>query len=345
MKKKATIKDIARIAGVSATAVSRALNNHPRLSAGTREKILRVAKELDYRPNLLARSLIKKRSHTIGLAITTIRNPFYPELAKGIEDVALKLGYSIILCSTNYDIKLEAYYIEILRSKGVDGIIFSSVEIKDSNVRNLIRDGFPFVLVNRRIHNRQLERKIDAVVLDNYSGGYMAMQHLQRLGHKRIGILAGDMKTSTATERTQGIKKFLEDAGIPFDPTLFFVCNYLRESAYGATMELLVRKKRPTAIFAQNDHMALGAREAILDSGLRIPEDLAVVGFDNIDVTGLKGIELTTVSQKKYEMGALATEILIDRIEKKIKGGTRQIILEPELVIRKSCGYHVNRNG
>ena len=146
MKKKPTIKDIARKAKVSPTAVSMALNERPRLGKETRKKILRIAKELNYQPNYVARSLVSKKSHTLGLIITTIMNPFYPELAKGIEDKAMELGYNIILCSTNYDLRLEKYYIDILRSKGVDGIIFSSVEANDPNVKPLVEDHYPFHL-------------------------------------------------------------------------------------------------------------------------------------------------------------------------------------------------------
>ena len=153
VNKKPTIKDIAKMARVSATAVSMALNDRPRISPGTRKRILRIAKELHYQPNFVARSLVMKRSHTLGVIITTILNPFYPELARGIEDKALELGYNIILCSTNYDLKLENYYINMLRSKGVDGIIFSSVEANDPNIKPLIEDHFPFVLVNRRVLN------------------------------------------------------------------------------------------------------------------------------------------------------------------------------------------------
>jgi LacI family transcriptional regulator len=341
IKKKPTIKDIAKIAKVSPTAVSMALNDRPRIGPETRKKILRIAKELNYQPNYVARSLVIKRSHTIGLIITTIMNPFYPELAKGIEDKALELGYNIILCSTNYDLKLEKYYIIILRSKGVDGIIFSSVEVNDSNIKPLVEDHFPFVLVNRRIHNRFIAKKIDYIVLDNFSGGYIAMEHLLKLGHHRIGIIAGALNISTALERTEGVKKSLTDYGVKLDPNLLVECNFSKELAYRATKKFLSMKTPPTAIFAENDYMALGAREAILDSGLKIPENMALIGFDDIALTALKGVEITTVSQKKYEMGSLAVKILIDKIKNETPSTVNQIVLEPELVIRNSCGYRL----
>lgn len=341
MNKKPTIKDIAKSAKVSPTAVSMALNDNPRIGQETRKKILVIAKELNYQPNFVARSLVMKRTHTLGLIITTILNPFYPELAKGIEDKAMELGYNIILCSTNYDLKLEKYYINILRSKGVDGIIFSSVENNDPNIKPLIEEHYPFILVNRRIRNRLLDKKIDYIVLDNFSGGYKAMEHLYKLGHHRIGIIAGSLTTSTAIERTEGAKKLLKDYGLKLDPNQLMECNFSKELAYHATKKFLSMKSPPTAIFSENDYMALGVREAIMDAGLRIPENMALVGFDDIAFTALKGVEITTVSQKKYEMGALAVKILIEKIKNGAIPMSNQIILEPELIIRASCGYRL----
>ncbi len=341
MTKKPTIKDIAKIAKVSNTAVSMALRGHTRISQETRQKILRIAKRLDYQPNFIARSLVIKKTNTIGLIITSILNPFYPELAKGIEDKAMELGYNIILCSTNYDLRLEKYFINILRSKGVDGIIFSSVEARDPNIRPLIKDHFPFILVNRRIHNPSLNKKIDYIVFDNFLGGYMAVEHLYQLGHRRIGIIAGDLKTSTAIERLEGAKNFFKKVGLTFEDRLMIDCSFSKELAYQGTKKFLSMKNPPTAISAQNDYMALGVREAILDSGLKIPEEMAFIGFDNISISALKGIEMTTIGQKKYEMGTLAVEVLVEKIEKRSPRAVTQITLEPEIIIRNSCSHRL----
>jgi LacI family transcriptional regulator len=339
VKKKSTIKDIAKLAGVSATTVSMALNYHPKISRKTREKIATIAKELLYYPNYVARSLVSKKSKTLGLIITSILNPFYPELAKGIEDKAMALGYNIILCSTNYNPRLQKPFIDLLRSKGVDGIIFTSVEIDDPDIQPLLDDNFPFVLVNRRTVNHELEKKIDYVVLDNFSGGYMAMQHLQKLGHSRIAIIAGSFAISTAMERTEGAKRAMSDCGLTIEPELTVECHFSKEKAYEATMNLLAHDSPPTAIFAQNDYMALGIREAVIEAGLIIPDDIALMGFDDIAASALRGIELTTISQKKYEMGTMAIEILCKKIEDGA-APVSQIILPPEIVVRKSCGYH-----
>lgn len=339
MTRRPTIKDIARVVGVSAATVSMALNNRPRISKATREKIKRVARELDYQPNFTARSLVTRKSQTLGVLITSILNPFYPELAKGIEDVALDFGYNIILCSTDSDLKKEKQSTRMLRSKGVDGIIFSCVLADDPTVKPLLEDGFPFVLVNRRLRNRSLMEHVNYVTLDNFSGGYMALEHLIRLGHKRIALITGPPNVSNNIERINGARKAFSDYGVAFDPKLMAVCHSSKELAYEAGKRLLTRKEPPTAFFAENDFKALGVREAILESGMKIPEDIALVGFDNITSTALKGVEITTINQKKYEMGSMAVQFLIERIEKNSPPKISQVTLEPEMIIRRSCGY------
>jgi LacI family transcriptional regulator len=338
MNQKMTLKDIAQIAGVSTSAVSMALKNHPRIGIQTKNRIIKIAEKWHYQPNHIARSLKSKRSGTFGLVITNIMNPFYPELAKGIEDKAMELGYNIILCSTNYDADRQKYLINTLRNKGVDGIIFSSAEINDVNIKPLVADGFPFVLVNRRIRNKKLDQRIDFVVVDNTAGGSMAIEHLYRLGHRRIAIITGSLATSTALERTEGARKTLLEHGLVAEPDLMKVCNFSKERAYEATFELLSLPTPPTAIFAENDYMALGVRDALLDGGLRIPEDMALVGFDDIEACAIKGVELTTISQKKYDMGAQAVTFLVEKIEH-TGSHLKQMMLSPEIMIRKSCGY------
>ena len=341
-KKRTTIKDIARIAAVSPTAVSMALNDHPRIGKNTRKKIHRIAKKLNYQPNFMARTLVGKRSHTIGLVITNVTDSFYPELAQGIEDKADELGYRIILCSTKNSLEKEKYCIEVLRNRVVDGLIISSTEISGQNIRALVDEKFPFVLVNRRIMNQDMGGAVDYVVADNALGAYMMMEHLYKLGHKRIGIITGLLNASTALERTEAIKKFLKDHGIKLEPSLFANGGYSRELACNAAKKLLRLKPPPTAIFAESDEMALAARDVILESGLKIPEDIALVGFDNIGSTSCKGVEITTVGQKKYEMGSLAVEILVNRIENSTFGMVNTVVLKPEIIIRRSCGYFLD---
>jgi LacI family transcriptional regulator len=234
---------------------------------------------------------------------------------------------------------LEKYFIDILRSKGVDGIIFSSVEAKDANIKPLIEDGFPFVLINRRTHHRLLNRKTPYIALNNFSCGWMAMDHLYKMGHRRIGMVTGDFRVSTAIERLEGAQAFFNHVGLELDTRLLIQAHFSMEAAYQAAKRLISLRSPPTAVFAQNDYMALGVREAVMESGLRIPEDMALMGCDNISISGLRGIELTTIGQTKYDMGTLAVGMLVDRIEKAGARKAEQILLEPELIIRKSCGF------
>jgi LacI family transcriptional regulator len=342
MHKKITIKDIARKANVSHTTVSRALNNKSRIRNETKEKILTIARELNYRPDFIARSLVMKRTKTLGLVITTIANPFYTELSQGIETTARSLGYNIILCSTNYDLSNEKQYVDMLRSKGVDGIIFSSAHMDDPNIFELAEEAFPIVLVNRRAYHPVVREKVDYVGIDNILGGFLAVEHLIRLGHQRIGVIGGSSESSVGFERLEGGKKALVTYGLEVADNYFLEGDFLKGSGYRGGKEFLKMTEPPTAIFATNDYMALGTYQAIIEEGQRIPEDIALIGFNDIEFAAIKGVELTTIGQKKYEMGALATTILVEKIEGgESKPSTKEIFLKPELIIRRTCGFHL----
>jgi len=341
MIKKTTIKDIARTANVSHTTVSRALNDKGRICNETKEKILSIAKELNYRPDFIARSLVMKRTKTLGLVITSILNPFYAELAQGIEATATGLGYNIIFCSTRSNLSTEKQYIDMLRSKGVDGIIFTSAHIKDPNILELSEEEFPIVLVNRRTYLPAVREKIDYVGVNNIRGGYLAVEHLIKLGHERIGLIGGSSESSVGFERLEGGKKALETYGLAEMSNYFLDGDFLKGSGYQGGKRFIRMPDPPTAIFAANDYMALGVHEAICDEGLKVPEEMALVGFNDIEFTAAKGIELTTIGQKKYEMGAVAVKLLVDRVEGGKVGPSKEIILEPELIIRRTCGFHL----
>ncbi len=335
-----TIKDIAKVVGVSHTTVYRALNDKPRISRSTKERIISIARKYNYRPNVLAQSLVLGRTKTLGLVITTIVNPFYPELAKGIEDTARSLGYTIFLCSTNFDISLERLYIDMLRSRGVDGIIFTSAHTHDPNITRLVKEQFPLILVNRRSYGSPVMDRTDYVVVENAKGGFIAVEHLIKMGHKRIGIISGSPDSSAAVERLEGARKAFSEYGLNPADLLVSEGDFLKPSGYEIARKFLNLKDPPSAIFGVNDYMALGAYEAVLDSGLRVPDDIALIGFNNITFCAMKSIELSTIGQKKYEMGSIAVHILIDKIEGRDGDQTRQITLEPELIVRRSCGYH-----
>jgi LacI family transcriptional regulator len=341
MEKKITIKDIARMTNVSHTTVSRALNNKSRIRKETKEKILSIAQSLNYQPNFIARSLVMKRTKTLGLVITTISNPFYIELAQGIEATARGLGYNIILCSTHSDLLTEKQHINILRSKGVDGIIFTSAHMGDPNIIALVEEGYPIILVNRRTYHPAVREKVDYVGVDNILGGFLAVEHLIKLGHKQIGIIGGSSESSVGFERLEGGKKALEAYELEPHPDYFLEGNFLKTSGYERGKQFVKMANPPTAIFAANDYMALGAYQAIVEEGFDVPQKMALIGFNDIEFSGMKGIELTTIGQKKYEMGALAINTLVDTIEGRKVGPSRAIILEPELIIRKTCGFQL----
>lgn len=342
MNKKVNIKDIAKIANVSHTTVSRALNNKSRIRSETKEKILSIAKELGYRPNFIARSLVMRRTRTLGLVITNIANPFYTELAQGIEKTATRLGYNIILCSTQSNISTEKQYIEMLRSKGVDGIIFSSAHMEDPNIVALAEEEFPVTLVNRRTYHPIVKEKIDYVGVDNVLGGFLAVEHLIRLGHKRIGMIGGSVESSVGLERLEGGKKALRTYGVEQRDEFFLEGNFLKKSGYQRAKQFLKMAEIPSAIFATNDYMALGVYQAALEEGIRIPEGIALIGFNDIEFSSMLGIELSTIGQKKFEMGAIAVEMLVEEIEKGAESRpAKEVLLMPELIVRKTCGFRL----
>jgi LacI family transcriptional regulator len=341
MKRKVTIKDIARMANVSHTTVSRALNNKSRIRNETKEKILSIARELNYQPNFIARSLVMKRTKTLGLVITTIANPFYIELAQGIEATAIGLGYNIILCSTHSDLSIEKQYIDMLRSKGVDGIILTSAHMGDPNILVLAEEDFPIVLVNRRTYHPMVKEKVDYVGVNNILGGFLAVEHLIKLGHKRIGVIGGSSESSVGFERLEGGKRALKAYNLEEMGDYFLEGDFLKGSGYSGGKQFLKMFEPPTGIFATNDYMALGVYQAMVEEGLRIPEEMALIGFNDIEFTAMKGIELTTIGQKKYEMGTIAVKALVEKIEGRKAGPSEEIILEPELIIRKTCGFYL----
>lgn len=342
MAKKVTIKDIARVANVSHTTVSRALNNQSRIRNETKERILSIARDLNYWPNFIARGLVMRRTRTLGLIITTIANPFYTELALGIESMARILGYNIILSFTHSDLSIEKQSVDMLRSKGVDGIIFSSAHMDDPNILGLAEEEFPIILVNRRTYHPMVKEKVDYVGVDNILGGFWAVEHLIKLGHRRIGVIGGSSESSVGFERLEGGKEALEAYSLEQKEDYFLEGDFLKDSGYQGGKRFVGMGEPPTAIFATNDYMALGVYQAIVEEGVRIPEDMALVGFNDIEFTAMKGIELTTIGQKKYRMGSLAVKTLVEKLEgKKTEPLTKEIVLKPELIIRKTCGFHL----
>jgi len=339
---KVTIKDIARQFKVSTTTVSNALNGKPGVGKTARKKIIQMAKKMGYQPNYFARGLVSKQSYAIGLTIANISDPFSAELARGVYEKANELGYTMMLFNTNYDLANETKSIEILKSKGVDGIILSTVIQDDPNIDSLNEIQMPYVLVNRLILNPKKASRIDSVSVDDYGSFYKAAKHLCRMGHENIAVIAGDMDVSTAIALTQGANEAFAEYGVTIPPDLFIECGFARENAYRAAKTIFSKKNRPTAILIQGDNMALGVREAAYEAGIKIPEDLAIVGLDDISISSLAGIELTTIRQNQYKMGATGAQLLINKIKGENHSGiSSKIVMESDLIIRKTCGFHL----
>jgi LacI family transcriptional regulator len=328
-----TIKDIAKKADVSANTVSRALNDRGEISEETKQKVLRIAKELGYIPNSLARGLVSRRTKTIGVTVGDNRNPYFAGIVKAIEDAARERGYNIILCNTDEDYDKEKEIIRLLREKMVDGLLITPVDRKGEDIRELRRINFPFVLISRYIDGL----KTDYVVNDNVTGAYLAVKCLIEKGHRRIGHIAGPSPISAGTDRFKGYEKALDESGIEYDESLVIWNNVKIEDGQRSMEELLKMDDRPTAAFTFSDYVALGALRAIHDAKLKIPDDIALVGYDDVEFSPFLEVPLTTVHQPRVRIGEMATEILIDKIEGKSSGGTHQVILQPELVIRSSC--------
>ena len=337
-----TIKDIARKAGVSPSTVSMVINGRPGIGRVTKQRVLDIIEAFGYTPNLVARSLVKRRSHAIALLIESTQHPIFPEIAAGVDDVLKEQDYSLSIISTHDDSLLESREIEKIKARGIDGILTSAALVDNDNLVRLVRSGYPVVAVLRRVYRCD---DLDYIVVDNQRGGFLALEHLIRMGHRRIGIIKGPANNSTAIERFQGAIKAFKAYGISVSQDLLHEGDYLQKTGYLVTKQMFRDKRAdlPTAIFASNDEMALGAFEAVWEMGKRIPEDVALVGFNNVEITSFCSIQITTVSQRPYEMGRLGAKRLIGKIERK-RGYRKpyQAILEPELIVRRSCGYAIS---
>jgi LacI family transcriptional regulator len=323
------ILDVALKAKVSIATVSRVVNNSPhKVNPGTRKKVLKAIRELDYRPNALAKGLLMKKTMTIGVIIPDISNPYYAEIVRGIQDIADPYGYAILLLNTDRNQDRIIKQIYFLREKSADGIIFSGGIIHGEKVLSSLKELRERVVV---IGRHQVD--FSAVLIDNVGGAAKATQHLIGLHHKRIGFIGGPDKSTSAKDRLSGYKNTLVQQGLPVDSNLIRKGDFTPRSGYLAAEEL-IREKRLTAIFAANDQMAFGAIRAAKESGLRVPEDLAVVGFDNIPFSSYFDPSLTTVEIPKYQIGAAAMEMLVNRISK--KNGEKSRWFDTQLLVRDS---------
>jgi Transcriptional regulators len=327
-----TIKDIAQKARVSYATVSRALSDHPEIKDETKQLVREIAKEMGYAPNAIAKGLVTKNTYTIGLLIPDITNPFFPEVAQGIEHCANKNGYKVFLCNSNWDMQKEKEYLDILYGSRVDGIVVAPVS---DDITHILEIGKSIPVVFAAYKPRY--EGCNYVVTDDFSSATIAVDYLIKLGHVKIAYLGGLQNNSTNSGRFTGYKETLGKNGINMNPDYIKFGQYKQESGYLLTRDMLLHNDLPTAILAGNDIIALGVIQAIEEFGLEVPNDISVIGFDDISFARLDKIQLTTVYQPKYQIGQLCVEILL---EKKNKGGNSealQKIINPELIIRKTC--------
>jgi len=326
-----TIKDIAKAAGVSPSTVSRALNDSPLIRESTKERIKRLAAELGYERNELARSLVKGRTRALGLLVPDITNPFFAEITKGVEDAARSRGYGVILCNTGDDPQRELDYGLLLRRKRVDGQIITSVALEDPFLPQLARTKTPFVLVSR------ISATVDApyVIVDDEKGAELAAEHLLRLGHRKIACISGPEDVVPGKVRAEAFVRYLSSHGIKIPRTWVRHTEFTWDGGEQVAAEILRKKQRPTAIFAANDLIALGVLVAAHKGGIPVPDELSVIGFDDIAYASLPLIELTTVAQPAYEMGYMAAEWLMDVLEGKRRRKLQKRV-RPKLIVRKT---------
>jgi LacI family transcriptional regulator len=329
-----SIYDVAREARVSVFTVSAVINKKGRVSTTLSRRVEAAIRKLGYRPNLLARSLASQQTHTIGVVVTDIANPFFPAIVRAAEDTAQRAGYSVLLCNSDDKPDKEARYLELLLSKRVDGIILNKTPGPLSPAqRKMLADArVPIVLLMRTCSGL----KADLVQTDDEQGAYEAVAHLARSGHKRIALVGGPEQVSNARARQQGYLRALEAAGLTLDPTLIFAGDYRIDSGHRAGLALLPR--RPDAVLVTNYLMMVGFMSVADEIGMRCPKDFALVSFDDYPWLGCFRPRLTTIELPKYELGTTAVRLLLERIERR-NGRVRNVTLRPQLRVRESCGF------
>ena len=329
------IYEIAKKAGVSHMTVSRAFNNPELVNEKTRNKIMKIANESGYRPSQVARSMRTKKTNYIGLILPDIINPFFPEIVRGVDDYARKDKYNVILANTDNDYEVQASLVEMFLSRGIDGIILSGIAggKKDTELlNNIIKKGIPTVLIDRYIP----DVNSSYVITDNFRAAYDATNYLVGLGHERIGVISSPQKIKIFQDRLRGYKAALNDNDIVFRDEYIFEGDESISSGYKTAKNLFTKYDDFTAIFAMCDFMAFGIYKYCRENNIIIPDDLSVISIDNIYTSAFLTPPLTTMSQKKYEMGYSAAKILIESI-KKNKIPDTQLVLKAKLIERQSC--------
>jgi LacI family transcriptional regulator len=332
----ATIHDVAKLAGVAPITVSRVINKSGYTSEKTREKVQAAISELGYVPNVLARSLRSKRTNTLALVFTDITNPFFTIMARGVEDTASFAGFNVIICNTDESQEKEDDYIQLLLQKQVDGILLVPAASDTRSIKVIHEQDTPLVILDRRVSSTN----VDVVRGDSEGGAYLLTKHLINLGHRRSAIITGPRNVSTAEDRLLGYKRAMEESGLK-ENIISYYGSFTQTSGNDLTRKTFSQSPRPTALFTANNLMAIGALRALQDMGLKVPEDVALVSFDDIPENLTAFPFMTVVKQPSYEMGRRATELLISRIKKDSYDDYQDIVFPVEFLERASSGGHV----
>jgi len=328
-----TLRDVAQRAGVAPITVSRVVNNDGYVSDETRARVEAAIAELGYVPNRLARGLRSKRTDTLALVLTDITNPFWTTVARGVEDAAEAAGFNVILCNTDESEDKQAAYLRILLQKQVDGFILAPARSTAAPVALIQQQGAPVVVVDR-----QVPAEVDIVRCDSEGGAYQLTHHLLALGHRRIAILSGSEAVSTATDRIAGYKRALADMNLPVNEAYIFQREFTLAAGDAMARQALALSPRPTALFAVNNFIAIGAFKVLQEMGLRVPEDISLVTFDDLPPTLRLGPFLTVAAQPAYEMGRRATELLLQRLAGDAPEPYQHVVLPTTLIVRQSSG-------
>jgi len=314
--------------------VSAVINKTGQASLALQRRVEAAVHELNYRPNLLARSLAKQKTQILGMIVTDISNPFFPLVVRGAEDTAQKAGYSVLLCNSNNQKQKEENYLDLLVSKRVDGILLTVAPGPvNPSIRRMLGDAkVPVVLVMRTVADLQY----DAVVTDDHRGAFEGVSHLARIGHRQIAFVSGPLEVSNGASRWKGYRKALQAHGLTYNPSLTVEGDYRIESGYRAGLALLPR--RPDAVFVANYLMTVGFMQAAEEMGMYCPADYALASFDDYPWLRCFRPRLTTIELPKYELGVRGTEMLLERISGK-QGKAQIQRLAPQLCVRESCGF------
>lgn len=328
-----SILEVAKLAGVSPATVSRVLHNYPHIRDELRTKVLEAIDKLGYEPNRVAQRLRATDSQLIGMIVTDITNPFFNTIMASIENVFFNKGFSLMMSNTASDPEKERAYLSMMENEGVAGLVIATTSENVDEVTALADKGLPIVIIDRRMS----KGKVDMVLSDNVAGAFSAVEHLIKLGHTRIGHIGGPLRLTSGRERYQGYQQAMHEAGLPIEEGWVRFGDHKHHSGHEQTLELLNTNPSLTALFIENNMMTLGALNAIHDSGRRIPNDIAIVGFDDMPWAVSLNPPLTTVAQATYDIGTRVATRLLERIEQPDLP-SRTDIVPTTLIVRASCG-------